>query len=127
MIVYESDGYTFGEWNVFVRRDYYRPDSIEVYLRRYVDGGSEYIESDDGKLTSHFFKEGHAPVKEDGGPLDPTFRMTDKMFQAIFEALWEFGLRPKSRRFEQETDLMKAHLEDMRRIAFKFLEGRENA
>ena len=43
------------------------------------------------------------------------------MMQAIFDELWDKGLRPKEYASQGVIDKMAAHLQDMRKIAFKRL------
>ena len=60
----------------------------------------------------------------DTTPADPTFSLPKRAAQALFDTMYEQGFRPTRR--EQEIGALqstRAHLEDMRKIAFKFIEG----
>jgi len=55
-------------------------------------------------------------------PIDPNkceIKLSPEILQALCDSLDEFGIHPKSRRYKKEVDLMKYHLEDMRRLVFR--------
>lgn len=49
----------------------------------------------------------------------PTLVMENDAAHELLQSLWDQGYRPAN---YQDESAMKAHLEDMRKIAFKFLE-----
>ena len=42
-----------------------------------------------------------------------------QILQAICNALDSYGFHPQDRRYQKEMDLVKSHLEDMRKLVFK--------
>jgi len=95
------------EWDIAIEESVYREATkIFIFRKTQVDGKDQLLQADGTiKLV---------------GPADldpePTMRLTDGMIQGLFNALWDRGHRPKDRRYEKELDLMRNHLEDMRKI-----------
>jgi hypothetical protein len=60
------------------------------------------------------------PVKEGDNPTEPTLTMSEKQAVALMDSLWRAGVRPMQARKEDPDQLtaVKAHLQDMRAIAF---------
>lgn len=52
-------------------------------------------------------------------PPEAFLRVSQSMLQGMMDSLWGKGYRPKYRRFDTEMTLVKAHLEDMRKLVFK--------
>lgn len=60
--------------------------------------------------------------KTPGSITDPSMRISIEAAQALMEQLWALGIRPSDIKLEMGAlGATKCHLEDMRRIAFKFL------
>lgn len=58
---------------------------------------------------------------------EPSFYLSREQATILINELWTAGIRPTSIGDQGETvSAVKAHLEDMRRIAFDFLNVREN-
>jgi predicted transcriptional regulator len=58
--------------------------------------------------------------------LTPSCEIKYDMAQRLLEQLWNIGLRPKNNKYGDEVvKTMNDHLQDMRRIAFKFLKMEE--
>jgi len=55
----------------------------------------------------------------DGEQVIPTLLMNDESATELLQSLWDQGYRPKN---YQDESALKYHLEDMRKIAFKFLD-----
>ena len=53
---------------------------------------------------------------------DPTFSMTDEECQEFINFLWDNGFRPSKVGNQLAMDAQLKHLEDMRKIAFMFLD-----
>lgn len=49
----------------------------------------------------------------------PSLVLQSEHLRAIFQGLWDGGFRPKDRRYESEIDLLKDHLQDMKRLVFE--------
>jgi len=54
-----------------------------------------------------------------GDPYDKADFLTKEQAQMLFQDLWDGGFRPEE---DRASPAMKAHLEDMRKIAFDLLE-----
>jgi len=52
----------------------------------------------------------------------PTFSLTDDGCQAFIDQLWSNGFRPSKSDNQGAMDAQSKHLDDMRKIAFMFLE-----
>lgn len=101
----------FGEWKlVFGSDPGYMQERCVLWQNR-ADGRAAYFS----------FKTGICTILEGGErvPDDAFISLRPEILQGIMDGLWERGVRPKDRRYENELDLMKNHLEDMRRIALK--------
>lgn len=58
----------------------------------------------------------------DGAQVDPSLSIPIEAAQVLMEQLWSIGIRPSDMKLETGAlGATKAHLEDMRKIAFKFL------
>lgn len=58
---------------------------------------------------------------------EPTFFLSKEQATALMNDLWHTGIRPSGIGDQGQTvSAVKAHLEDMRKIAFDFLNVREN-
>lgn len=58
------------------------------------------------------------------GGKDPVrFRLRREHAQSLLDRLWNMGFRPADTRYNSDSlNIMRSHLEDMRKIAFTFLE-----
>ena len=101
----------FGKWSAEIVRDprsgFHAPWKLVVF--RLGASCMQYLATDgtvrDINETEEIPKECFWPIPEE-------------TWQGILDAIWERGLRPKDRRYENEAELLKAHLRDMRHIAF---------
>jgi hypothetical protein len=88
-------------------------DAVEFYLAQYISpdkvayGVSVVMES---------VPQGQAPSGE-------TFTLSEDETQQLFNELWNAGFRPPHYAGSEAIEKQAAHLEDMRRIAFKFIDG----
>jgi len=104
---------SFMGWEVHLEHRYAR-DSIDIYIDRplHKDGKFQqiYIDKENGDFA----------VKEIDGnkEVKPSLTLPETVLIALFNALWEKGYRPENKRYEREADLLKAHLEDMRKLVF---------
>jgi len=80
-------------------------------------------------IRGYGFKDGIFDIKniewEEVSPAkypDESFVISQETAQELINSLWECGLRPaQGAGSAGQLETMKAHLEDMRKIAFKFL------
>ena len=80
-------------------------------------------------VRGYGFKEGTFNIKnieweevEPGHYSEPFLIINQETGQELMNSLWECGLRPaQAAGSAGQLDTMKAHLEDMRKVAFKFL------
>lgn len=56
---------------------------------------------------------------EKGVIVEPFAVLPEESLQSLADVLYAKGFRPKARRYEEEAALLRAHLEDMRRLVFK--------
>jgi len=75
----------------------------------------------DGRRAAFIWEKRQFTVIESGAmmPEGAVIPLEGSTLQAMMDALWEYGIRPKERRFDNEMTLLNAHLEDMRRLVFK--------
>ena len=62
----------------------------------------------------------------DGGDRKPLLSLPRESLGALMNSLWEMGVRPQGKRYEEETELLREvlatqgkHLEDMQQLVFK--------
>jgi len=107
----------------FVDMSYQGNFHHHLYIFRKHEGGLQYIGKD--------FKTYKTDKDE---KLEPVIKIESHHIEGIFEALWESGMRPKSRNFKEEMKLkdkeieaIKNHLEDLKKILFsKLLENADD-
>ena len=108
-----------GEWHVSIEEPSFefRDPTIKVYVWHDVDDRNAHVLQPDGSMV----KLDYASCLDSA---TPTFVMPGGGMQAMLDALWERGFRPKSRRYEEETKLLREvmetqgrHLDDMRKLA----------
>jgi hypothetical protein len=58
-----------------------------------------------------------------GMRMDPFISLNDIEAQMLMDSLYDAGLRPSQSSVKKDEEAVKAHLEDMRRIAFGFIGG----
>jgi hypothetical protein len=64
-------------------------------------------------------------VDDNGFMPEPTFSMTDDECQEFINFLWDNGFRPSKADNQGTMDAQSKHLDDMRKIAFMFLENKD--
>lgn len=102
-----------GEWSARVCQDYtkgctYSVNYIFTLARRKTQNTVEYLGPD-----------GEVREVERGGnlPKGVAWHVPEWFMQTMMDALWNKGVRPKEVRYEREIDLVKHHLDDMRKLA----------
>lgn len=99
-------------WVAWVQvRDY--AWAVDVYLVQRFGGGRVRFLQPNGTTMEQADDE---VVRDD---VSPTFRLRRDQIQALVDGLADKGFTADGRRFPKEMDLMKAHLEDMRKLVFK--------
>lgn len=98
-----------GGWKFQVFTDYVVGDTCAVLTRKMENGSREYLGPKGGAIVA---------AREET-PRDLLWHLEGQHLQAMMDGLWEVGVRPKDRRYENEMELQRAHLEDMRRLVFK--------
>jgi hypothetical protein len=94
---------------------------VNVYLiQEFAEGRSRFLQPD-GTTMEVLAQEAINTDK-----VKPTFRLRRDQIQGLVDALAEKGFTANNRRFPQEMDLVRAHLEDMRRLVFDG-KGKEGA
>ena len=65
---------------------------------------------------------------EDGEMIEsrPTFFLSDDDAQLFFDYLWENGMKPSKQDSAGALSAQSKHLEDMRKIAFMFIEAKHD-
>ncbi len=102
--------FNFGEWRFRLFDDYSMGKQLGR-LERNIDANHIELFTPKGeiKTLSNYERCEEADL----------WRMDDSMFQGIMDGLWKAGYRPQDRRYEEESKLRDAHLQDLRRIVFK--------
>jgi len=109
-----------GEWQVRILN----PDlgggfgtMYKVYLYRQVKNVYEFLQGDSTVIQ--------VELNERYDHVKPIAELPAECLQRLMEGLWDQGIRPKARRYEEETSLLrevietqKKHLGDMRAVAF---------
>ena len=99
-------------WRAWIQvRDY--AWAVDVYLIQELTHGRVRFLQPDGSTME---QDANEAVRDS---IKPTFRLKRDQIQALVDGLAEKGFTANNRRFPQEADLIKAHLEDMRRLVFK--------
>ena len=99
-----------GEWKFYCFEDWQSCGEISCMLMRRDENGMRSVFQPDGIIR-------HLPI---GDPIEkPSFMFKPSHLQALMDGLWERGIRPKDRRYENELELKDAHLQDMRKLVFK--------
>lgn len=89
---------------VYVERPY-QWDSYNIYVR---EGNKAFTNI---SVTTEEIDEGKC--------YEPVARLTSQQANAIFQALWEAGLRPNNGESSMaHVEAIKYHLEDMRKLVF---------
>jgi hypothetical protein len=101
----------FGKWEIHFEMDLLNGEECIYIINRQADGIG--ILTGD---TMTFHKKG---TKWKPEPFIRIGRNHDGLLQALADALYERGIHPKQRRFEDEMKLMDNHLQDMRNLVFK--------
>lgn len=60
-------------------------------------------------------------LESEGSFTPPTFVMDEDKFQLLIDELWNQGYRPS--KYENDGSAQEKHLQDMRRIAFQYIDG----
>lgn len=60
--------------------------------------------------------------EEEAGMAEPTLRLRPEAIQSLMDELWNQGVRPTTNESAGQFAAQGRHLEDMRKIAFMFLE-----
>lgn len=95
------------------RRDWQLNFSFLLVARNIVDNGPLYAE----------IKFKHWDVNSGLDNPDKTFSMQPDEMQLLMNELWKIGMRPSGELDSiGQLNSLKSHLDDMRKIAFKFLE-----
>ena len=81
-----------------------------------------YLRGDEGQAVYYAKPVTMASRESDAYMVDPCFTMSDDDAQAFIDQLWRDGFRPTKTESQGAYDAQGRHLEDMRRIAFRFLE-----
>ncbi len=102
-----------GGWEVYLR-DLDYAHRVDLMILRRENNEIQVLQAD-GSISKFSDQE---LVAVD---IPPTAKLRPEMLQAFADALYARGIQPRSRRFQEEQDLLKAHLEDMRRLVFKNL------
>jgi len=112
--------FDMGDWRVrLVPLDCFEMafDQIEIRVFRRVGDVYEVLQPDATVVQ--------VGIGERADHLKPFALLPTTSLQSLMEQLWERGIRPKSRRYEEETSLLrevietqKRHLGDMRAVAF---------
>lgn len=99
-------------WRAWVQiRDY--AWTVDVYLIQEFTFGRVRFLQPDGSTRE---QDSNEAIRDE---IKPTFRLRKDQIQSLVDGLADKGFLPSGRRFQQESDLMRAHLEDMRRLVFK--------
>jgi hypothetical protein len=106
--------HTFGSWQALVERDVLVGEDFLLITHR--DGTGQEMVVPPLKLVP----------RDRGTPVEPTIsadacHLTD-LLQALLDAAWAKGLRPRGYEGPQETKAIMRHLEDMRAMAFAKME-----
>jgi hypothetical protein len=99
----------FGGWDCHLRRAYNSFDYLISFIKEDKDGHTLLLS--DLKKTKH--------VKFGEECNEYTIRINSEMLKDVFDKLWEDGVRPKDRRYENEMSIINNHLQDMRKLVFK--------
>lgn len=112
-----------GEWHFRFINDEHMDgfgDSFDVWASMRVDTNRRAYLQPDGKMVTRGVGE-----RLDDGSLRPFAKIPAESLQGLMNALWELGVRPNARRYEEETKLLREvlatqgkHLQDMRAMAF---------
>ena len=108
-----------GNWHVSIQPQQYGRD-YEFWMDLVRGNKAEVLQPDGSMREIGLF----TSVNEPDGP-KPTAILPRESLGSIMDALWEMGVRPKDRRYEEELDLLREqlaiqtkHLEDMRALVF---------
>jgi hypothetical protein len=98
-----------GQWEMIIQDDNTKLE-INIYMIKQTREVSYYLSQDGIKKFD--------PEKE-VEPLLKIKRDSQDIFQAMADGLYERGITPKARRFNEEMKLKDDHLQDMRKLVFK--------
>ena len=101
--------FELGKW-VFATQDNFLNGGIDCLLFSQENSGHRSVMNPNGSFT-------RLPV---GDPAkSPSMTLSYTQLQAIMDGLWERGVRPQDRRFDNEVTLIKDHLNDLKRLVFE--------
>jgi hypothetical protein len=112
-----------------VKLENLRDVSIEVQLAPWQSGVEVFISALDLPRSKRYVvRELEFDELEPGLTCAPLFELSMKDAQHLMDSLWFCGLRPSEGTGSAGSlEATQSHLEDMRKIAFHFLEVEENA
>ena len=81
-----------------------------------------YIYQGDGDKSRGIADKFELHQIEPGELVDPSLTIDEESAAELFQSLWDQGYRPRNYEGASTVETLKYHMEDMRKIAFMFLE-----
>ncbi len=95
-------------WKIVARKGTYMHEDIEIFMYN--------------KERMQYIKELIVTETKENYPIDPIFELETHEAQMLMDTLWDCGIRPSEGSGSAGAlAAVQKHLEDMRKIAFKYL------